>query len=658
MPTLAVAPLKFLSWLLGLVASRRFQQSYSHLVKVLQRLYSSFYSSGSGSSSVFPSSVIDESTEDTAVVATGVPAISVAGFPDSAPSPHSVSLSLNAVGRTPSLPGLRPDHGTQTRGSGWVGSVNSASNSDAPSITAVGGSPTVPITSIQGPDPIPFAASQIDRYNRDVVKKLATGVPVIRPGRRTFEDPKGNETSWESCVHPEGALYFHDTKNHIFTDFDIRKSKNRIAIEGWFERIVHIASQHGIVIPDINIDITFELGPELGMGTRQRQCRYYCVDKNKKLLFWLHHFDPTMIYGNVKGVRGELHIKCALKVQYWMHCELYPHKQVFCQDVLHRLRGIIVHANAEKITSETSLAPFETDELSKMMDIMDVLESEETIHLSESDHLLRRYVGCTNKENDHLMCVVARFMRTFTRVHFMNFHGQTNARLDADQPIHDTREERARTSVLLRVINPILFGAPAVHWEDLGRVWVDQTLNQPRWKAFIGNMISEWAGFTVFSTVMLAVDVSFLVVPGVEPQNPNSDPQPVGVVAIYISILCTIGSLVASIILSRQSRRTGYTADATASYVEAMTSTLLGIDHLAIMYSVPYGLLMWGMISYVVALCDVIIRSAHPTTSILIGIIALPIMVLGLWPTWDGKGVVSLFRITSTGRKGERDGGV
>lgn len=51
---------------------------------------------------------------------------------------------------------------------------------------------------------------------------------------------------------------------------------------------------------------------------------------------------------------------------------------------------------------------------------------------------------------------------------------------------------------------------------------------------------------------MLAVDVSLLAVPGVDPATEAV--QPVSVIAIYISVLCIIGSLFSSVILINQSR--------------------------------------------------------------------------------------------------------
>lgn len=49
---------------------------------------------------------------------------------------------------------------------------------------------------------------------------------------------------------------------------------------------------------------------------------------------------------------------------------------------------------------------------------------------------------------------------------------------------------------------------------------------------------------------MLAVDVSFLAVPGVDPNSVQS--QPASQIMAYISTLCALGSLAVSLILGSQ----------------------------------------------------------------------------------------------------------
>ncbi|KAF8836690.1 hypothetical protein BDN67DRAFT_1014475 [Paxillus ammoniavirescens] len=673
--------LKFLQWLLRLVANS-LRRPILLLVNLFRRVCAARFSTAG------------RSMKPRTVAASHVPSISVTADPDPAGiSTLASQSSIAAAGQTPAplTSALLPNRAT---GRDRSKSASSGYSSDSSTFGYPPGNgngtcaitpphmpvhtPTIPGNNMYGPSPasgyppssaapsmttglshgrgktstrcrdlVPFGASQptelSDNVSNDFLgRKVTHRAPEMLPFQRDFVDPRDPSptTKWRSCVHPEGALYFYNTELHIFTDCDIRRSKNHKPIQLCFQNIVGLAAQEGIVLPDENIEIVLELKPGKDEVSKQKQCMYYLVDKTRRTLFWLHKFDPTEMYGNVKGVREPTHIKCALEMQY---C---------CRSIDPQPRFV------EKVTSDTSLAPFEMDELSKMLDIMNVLE------------------GTIGQKNDHLMCVVARFMRMFSRIHFFNFHGQMGARLDVDQSIYETAQERSRTSVVLRTVNLILFGAPAVHSEGLRRVWVDQTVNQPRWKAFVANVNNEWAGFTIYSTVMLAVDVSFLAVPGVESSDPNSDPQPVCVVATYVSILCTIGSLVASVILSSQSRRTGYgSATETVTYMAKMTSTLVGIDHLAIMYSVPYGLLLWGMVFFIVALSDVIFRSSYHNTLILVGVSSFVILVFVFWPIWGGMEryfsnpelvvervrQIGMFsprgRVRGSGGKGSRSGG-
>ena len=83
-------------------------------------------------------------------------------------------------------------------------------------------------------------------------------------------------------------------------------------------------------------------------------------------------------------------------------------------------------------------------------------------------------------------------------VQFLSFHGQPEARLDTDQSIYEFSGHRARTSILLHIINPVFFGTPSTYSEEIKRVWVDELVNLPRWRTFITTRTTEWTGFTIY----------------------------------------------------------------------------------------------------------------------------------------------------------------
>ncbi|KAG6329004.1 hypothetical protein ID866_10084 [Astraeus odoratus] len=194
----------------------------------------------------------------------------------------------------------------------------------------------------------PCVASEVNRYNRQVFINPATEIPKISAAQMAYDDPKDLAgTSWKSCTHPEGALYFWHAEYRIFTDSNVCNARNRRVVERCAERLVALANSMDIEFPKENVELVLELVSGQELHAKDKQCRYYFVDNQKKLLFWLHDWVPLRLFDNLRGVKELSHIGKAIEMQYCL----------------------IIHANAESITSETALAPFESAELSKMMDI-------------------------------------------------------------------------------------------------------------------------------------------------------------------------------------------------------------------------------------------------------------------------------------------------
>jgi len=123
------------------------------------------------------------------------------------------------------------------------------------------------------------------------------------------------------------------------------------------------------------------------------------------------------------------------------------------------------------------------------------------------------------------------------------------------------------------VLDVMLFLAPRARLNDIRRVWVDESIIMPRWKDFNNNLMTEWTGITIYvciiesvfhsltypvcfyqSTVMLAVDVSFLAVPNVN----IGQSQSIGIISTYLSIIFITGSLITSLLLARQYQAYGF----------------------------------------------------------------------------------------------------
>jgi hypothetical protein len=299
-----------------------------------------------------------------------------------------------------------------------------------------------------------------------------------------------------------------------------------------------------------------------------------------------------------------------------MHCERYPKHKLDRVKLLKELRAVIVHASAEIITSDTSLSPFGADELSRILDLIN--------HLQEI---------AQETEFSHPICVIARFMHYFSK--YYNFCGLPWARLDADRSVYkEITSFHPLTSSLSLALDAILFWAPQTHLKDLRRVWVDKCLNTPRWKDYNAKLMTEWTGITIYSTVMLAVDVSFLAVPNVN----ISTSQSIGIIATYLSIILITGSLVVSVLLVRQNQRYGCeSADKAGDFLYSMTNTVFGDKGLATINSLPYAMLMWGMVYFSIALLYNAFKST--TTVMLVSVVSGCAMVnmFILWFIWAAR---------------------
>ncbi|KAG1902371.1 uncharacterized protein F5891DRAFT_1023774 [Suillus fuscotomentosus] len=449
----------------------------------------------------------------------------------------------------------------------------------------------------------PIIASQIGRYERNITQSKDFRVFEVSPGPNNFTESSMPVANWLQLTHPEGARFFFNSHQRVFTDQNILENDLALDILAAAEQANRMAAESG------NFCATMELAIEkLSEGV----FGYYFVDHEARIIFWPEIVRSRELMIHVRGVSEKNHIRYALEAQYWKHCTLFSNMRALPRQTVNCLRDIIAYAHAESITSQTSLSPFDLDELSNILSVVDQVK----------DNI--------EKVNEHSVCIVARYLDMFFRAKFVNFCGQLGARLDADRSLYDSNSKKPHP-IFIRILNVVLFNSPAIHSESLHNIWVDNTVVKPRWKKFISQLNSEWNSFTVFSTVMLAVDVSFLTVPGVD--DPSVQSKPAVTIVIYLSTLCAMGSLVISLILAGQvsdNRRSS--ADSVAKFISSMSKSLLGIESLALMLSLPFALLIWGMIFFAIALSILIFY----TTDIVALTVVIPIwavvLLLSTWP--------------------------
>ncbi|KAG1737405.1 hypothetical protein EDB19DRAFT_2025672 [Suillus lakei] len=372
---------------------------------------------------------------------------------------------------------------------------------------------------------------------------------------------------WEPLTHPEGALFFYQPYKRVFTDADVRDPDTAVKID----QAVKMAYEE-VRRANVPLDPSVELALELIVEEDVEYWGYYLADHERRVIFWFEDHKSFSLMHNVRGAKRKSHVKYALESQYWRHIELFPNKRFLPEGVGVELKELVLLAHADLLKGESfpdaGGSIYETSLRSKVC--------------------------------------------------------EPGARLDLDRSLYG--EYNARSKEILRVMNVVLFGSLDTHSRAIHRIWVDGTIVQSRWKNFIDRLATEWNTYAIFSTVVLAVNISFLAVPSVAGQTS-------AILLTYLSTICTIGSLVVTLCLVgpvNDSLR-GSAADM-ASFMVGTSRSMLGLESLALMLSTPPALLMWSMIFFAAALSVVIFG----TSSIGALSIACPVwaavFVFATWP--------------------------
>ncbi|KAJ2925385.1 hypothetical protein H1R20_g11714, partial [Candolleomyces eurysporus] len=219
-----------------------------------------------------------------------------------------------------------------------------------------------------------------------------------------------------------------------------------------------------------------------------------------------------------------------------------------------------------------------------------------------------------------------------TRQKFLNWHGVPEARIYRDQSVHG---ERRHKTFLIKILSPLLFSAPDVHLKSLEKLWVDGLMHGPVWREAIGKLNEEWQEFTLYATVLLNANVAYLAIQSIDTQLPgHRSPVQIG---CYLSIVASIGSIILGLLLLRQNRsRIHGTMDEVNAFLQRRRHPRLGLETLAILYSLPYALLLWGMVSFLAAIGWNCFDGSNTATRFIMGAAWVALAVLVLWCVWMG----------------------
>ncbi|KAJ7893577.1 hypothetical protein B0H13DRAFT_2527448 [Mycena leptocephala] len=446
-----------------------------------------------------------------------------------------------------------------------------------------------PLLSEAHPRIFPGTPELVGRYERNIVVPNEPTQFTLPPLTISL-DPIPPPPGWTACLHPEGAQYFFHEEKRVFTDANLFDNATLQFIEDNIRTIHDFLCAHAVQL-EPGVDLVLD---EYFYSNGSKGCQYYFVNHRDRCVFWMDKAESIMFpitYG-LNGMTSASHIRHELEAQYWA--------LDVTQEIIDELRDIVLHALGvppDVITSQTSTVDWKTDQLYNMIKLIDGFSS-------ESDTALENVGRNVDNKFSGASCVVGRLMKAFARERVYNFHGEPGARLNVDQSVYATVPKR---TLLIKLLSPLLFYAPDFHFVGLQKLYTDGLVRHRGWAEFITRLNGEWKEFTLYATVVLNANVAFLAIQSVDnngAQNPNRSPAQI---SSYLSTLMSIGSIIIGLLLVKQNR---------AKFISSQEHQ----SH-AILYSLPYAMLIWSTVSFLTAFLFLCFEHSNLVTRTLVAVL-------------------------------------
>ncbi|KAH9922528.1 uncharacterized protein B0H18DRAFT_1184680, partial [Fomitopsis serialis] len=220
---------------------------------------------------------------------------------------------------------------------------------------------------------------------------------------------------------------------------------------------------------------------------------------------------------------------------------------------------------------------------------------------------------------------------------FVNMHGEREARLERHRSTYE--QSTRKPSRLLRWVSPLFFNLPLQYLGELQKIWVDRTVNYQPWKAFITNLQKDWETSITPATVLLTANVGLLAIQSIDT---NHSDRSMAQIASYISTFLSLGNIILCTILSREHRLDAHmTAESASNYLDGRANMRYGLEIVAISFSLPSVLFLWGMGAFYIAITWVCLAGTGLWTRLLSGfifaIVSLCILLTVVFDLWSAQ---------------------
>ncbi|KZV76516.1 hypothetical protein PENSPDRAFT_422289 [Peniophora sp. CONT] len=469
---------------------------------------------------------------------------------------------------------------------------------------------------------------------------LTTAFPHKVPNDK---EPVESLGPWIPFTHPEGSLYFLHPGKRVWTNTYMYERLYHDEVE----ECVAYLEECGLALRDdeVALPVDCELVIDIIASGRDDDTllwHYYYVDHSSQSIFWLRRH---LLWKEIEDVRGAFspdHIYHKVQQLYWHHIFHFPEGQRdmarhFGPSVWRKLLGSIDFDWLDGIVSPRSTSFFSPTELRQMKKMV-----QSAYEQSLDGDLIPEQLSA-----------VARIQMVRAEQRFINAHGQPFARLDNTDSIYPEADGR-KITWFFRGVNLLLLHAPSSFLRDLHSVSVDDIILEYAWRSYFKRLLDDWDRLVLQGAVVLTANVSFLAIPDVIhfPGQPsgtggNSAVQPWirpeytwSASLSYISTLLSLGSVMSGLLLARHNRpQIEHTTDANdaSKYLTRRNSYFFGLEPIAVVYSLPYALMIWGTCFFLAAILSFTFDSTDAATRGIVAAGAVVVTGLLFWSIFSGK---------------------
>ncbi|TFY63078.1 hypothetical protein EVJ58_g3460 [Rhodofomes roseus] len=419
-----------------------------------------------------------------------------------------------------------------------------------------------------------FPALKTHRYDRGTKLEESSFEYTVRPVQTKYS-LEGVPDGWEAVTHPEGCLYFYNRARKIYTEAWLCDPETLDEIEDFAALLEEVARDDKKDIPpDSELVLELEVNPT---KETKHYWAYYYVDHAERVLFWLHEYVVSQELEALRGMQSASQIKYGIETYYWGHWEFFPIGQTVTEELRNEVLRNLIHDGVDQLTSASSTAGLTPDVTEKLISMIKT----------------SRDLG----SNQHTARTLGRLMSLFAHSKYHNYYGQQAARLDCNTSLFNNERNR---SLWIISFAALLFKYPLVHLHAIEKVWIDGVIHEITWTRFVTDLRKEWREAIIASAVLLLANLSFLrIAVDTEASQHRTPAQTTSLV----SMIACVSSVVLGMQLIRQYRvKPRKTALDAVTYLQSQEHPRLGMETLAIVYSLPYALCMWAIVTFMTAL--------------------------------------------------------